>query len=24
LWLGYLMDHPDLELPDGFDTGFPG
>src|SRR4029450_11657219 len=24
IWLRYFKDHPDLEMPDGFDTGFPG
>jgi 5-methylthioadenosine/S-adenosylhomocysteine deaminase len=24
IWLRYFNDHPDLEMPDGFDTGFPG
>ena len=23
IWLRYFKDHPDLEMPDGFDTGFP-
>ena len=23
-WLRYFKDHPDLEMPDGFDTGFTG
>jgi len=24
IWLRYFNDHPDLGMPDGFDTGFPG
>jgi len=24
IWLRYFKDHPDLELPGGFDTGFTG
>ena len=24
IWPRYFEDHPDLEMPDGFDTGFPG
>lgn len=24
IWLRYFKDHPDLEMPDGFDFGFPG
>ena len=23
IWLGYFRDHPDLQMPDGFDSGFP-
>ena len=24
IWLRYFKDHPELEMPEGFDTGFPG
>jgi cytosine/adenosine deaminase-related metal-dependent hydrolase len=24
VWLRYFKDHPDLEMPEGFDCGFPG
>jgi hypothetical protein len=24
VWIRYFKDHPDLEMPDGFDTRFPG
>ena len=24
IWLGYFKDHPDLEMPEGFDSGFAG
>ena len=24
IWVNYFKDHPDLEMPGGFDRGFPG
>jgi 5-methylthioadenosine/S-adenosylhomocysteine deaminase len=24
IWVRYFKDHPELEMPEGFDTGFPG